>query len=158
MIDVERSLLVHASAETVFELVSEPLRFPELLRGFTRVERASEQSRGEGARYLMLLKVGPIDAGGIVRVTEWHRPDLVAWTSERGVEQSGTVVLAPRRDGWTEATVHMHYAAPGTRWGALLVEQLSRHVIDRHVHAMLLAIKRHAEFERTTGPAAPASP
>jgi hypothetical protein len=147
MIRIDRSIGVRCAPERVFELISEPLRFPKLFRAFTRVEQVSEAARCQGARYLMLLQVGPIDAGGVMRVTDWHPPLRVEWTSERGVMQSGAVTIDSGTDGLTEVRIRMGYVVPGPRLGAFLVGRMTRHVIDRHVHAMLLSIKRWAEFE-----------
>jgi len=147
MMRVERSILVRSDPPRIFDLVSDPLRFPELFRGFSRVEQVSDKARCEGARYLMLLRVGPIDAGGVVRITEWRAPHRFAWTSEQGVLQSGAVSLSSAPGGLTEVCVHMGYVVPGPRLAGFVVEHLTRHIIDRHVHAMLLSIKREVEFE-----------
>jgi uncharacterized membrane protein len=146
MTRIEHSLLVRRPPETVFRLVSDPLRFPGLFSGLTRIEQISDKARAEGARYLMLMRVGSIDAGSVLVITEWRAPERVAWRSEQGVPHTGSFTLEPAPGG-TNFRIELVYGVPGPRFPAALVERLTRHVVDRRLHATLLAVKRVAEFD-----------
>src|SRR5205814_10490736 len=86
---LERSIVVERDAESVFELISDPIRFPEFFKGITRWELCSQKQRGLGAEYRVLMRVGSIEAGGLIRITDWQEPRTIAWKAERGIHQQG---------------------------------------------------------------------
>lgn len=46
--------------------------------------------------YRVLLRVGSIEAGGVVRITEWTEGREIAWASGTGVDTAGRWTLEPR--------------------------------------------------------------
>jgi len=74
-----RSIDVDREPEAVFDLLADPTRFPEFFVGITRWERCSTKDRGLGAEFRVLMRVGSIEAGGIVRVTDWQEPLTIAY-------------------------------------------------------------------------------
>ena len=83
MMIIRRSIAIDAPPSEVFELIDSPERYPEFFVGITTWESVSEQKSGIGARYRVLMKVGSIEAGGIVSVTEWADPEHIAWRWEQ---------------------------------------------------------------------------
>lgn len=147
MILIDRAIIVQRSAEVLFPIVSDPLRFLGLFSGSIGAEQVSEEGQGLGSRYLVLMRVGPINAGSILQITQWRSPGRLAWKSEQGVSQTGSVNLEPMPGGSTEVRIQLAYTVPGPRLPAFLVERLTRHVVDRRILATLLSIKRIAEFD-----------
>jgi len=150
VVRIDRSLCVAQAPEVLFHLLCDPLRFPRLFKAFSKVEQISADARCVGARYLMLVRVGRSEAGGVQRITDFQPPYRIAWTSERGVELSAAVSIRPVGSGVSEVRVELAYAVPGWRPAGVIVERLTRHVVDRHMHATLLTLKRLAEFDLET--------
>ena len=147
MIRIDRTIVVAQVPEVLFELLSEPLRFLALFPAVSRVELVSERGRSSGARYLVLIRVGRMDAGGVQRITEFCPPRRMAFASETGIQLSGAVSITPIDASRTEVRLAFEYEVPGLRAPAVLVELMTRHIVDRHVQATLLSIKRLAEFD-----------
>jgi uncharacterized membrane protein len=149
--DVQRSIVVEREPETVFALVSDPDRFPEFFVGITRWEPASKKRRGPGARFRVRMKVGSVEAGGQVKVTEWKPGRVIAWTSERGIPHRGAWRLRPVRRG-TELRLEIDYDLSGGPLGRL-VERVVGRIVGRNMAATLLAARRILEREEAGGPA-----
>ena len=90
-----QSVLVEREPSDVFDLVSIPARYPEFFTGITRWEARSSKRRGLGAKFRVLMRVGSIEAGGTIRITDWRTNERIAWESEAGVEQRGAWTIAP---------------------------------------------------------------
>jgi ribosome-associated toxin RatA of RatAB toxin-antitoxin module len=141
-----RSIEVEREPEAVFDLLADPSRYPEFFVGITRWERCSTKERGLGAEYRVLMRVGSIEAGGIVRVTDWQEPLTIAWRSERGIDQHGRWTVRPREDGHTEVTLEIAYDLVGGPIGRL-VELIVARVVGGNMAATMLALRRILEFE-----------
>jgi ribosome-associated toxin RatA of RatAB toxin-antitoxin module len=137
-----RSVLVRRDPEDVFALIADVARYPEFFRGMTRWEPVTDQVAGIGAGYRVLMQVGSIEAGGVIRTTEWDEPRTIAWTSERGTRQSGRWTVEPVADG-SRVTLEVGFFLAGPlRWP---VERLAGRIIGRNIHATLLAARRLLE-------------
>jgi uncharacterized membrane protein len=147
-VKLHRSLAVDRPPEEVFELVGDGERYASFFAGLTRWERLSGE--GEEDRFRVLACVGPVQAGGVVRVTERRDGEGLAWESETGVEQSGRWRLEPLSGG--EATrVHLEISFRLQGPGSRLAERLMARVVDRNMEATLLAVRRMVEFEERVG-------
>jgi ribosome-associated toxin RatA of RatAB toxin-antitoxin module len=144
---VGRSIVVGESPETVFELVSDPTRYPEFFQGVTRWKPLSDHV-GIGARYRVLMQVGSIEAGGIVAVREWQDPVTIRWDSESGIKQRGRWELEEDPAG-TRLSLDIEYSLSGGPAG-WLVERMTARIVGRHLWATLLAARRILEQERAS--------
>ena len=88
---LQRSLLIDRDASEVFALVSDPDRLAGFFVGITRWEVRSRQRRGKGATYKVLMRVGSIEAGGLLRITDWRDDELIEWESESGIPRRGRI-------------------------------------------------------------------
>jgi ribosome-associated toxin RatA of RatAB toxin-antitoxin module len=145
MIRLQRRLLVEREPEEVFRLLSDPARYPEFIVGITRWRPLSGDRRGPGARYRILMRVGSIEAGGVVRVGRWEENRLIEWTSERGIHQTGRWDLQPAASG-TEVRLTLEFDLSGGPVG-WLVERLAGRMVSRNMYATLLAVRRLLEYE-----------
>ncbi|HVU03852.1 MAG TPA: SRPBCC family protein [Polyangiaceae bacterium] len=148
MVEVDRSILVATGPEIPYELLADPLRFPSLFSAFPRVELVSGEARREGVRYLVSMRIGHIDAGGVQRVTVYRPRREIAFESEGGVRVSGGASFRAIDATHTEVRLRLRYEVPGFRPAARVVESLTRHVVARHVEATLLSLRRFAEFDQ----------
>lgn len=147
MVKVDQRIAIAAPPTRLFDLLADPLRFPELLSAFPRVELVSERGRCLGARYFMLMQVGRFSAGSVQRLTAFVRPQRMAFHSESGIELRGSVSIQPLDPPYSELRIALEYWVPGLRLPARIVERMTRHIVERQLRATLLAVKRIAEFE-----------
>src|ERR687887_1017636 len=72
VLTLRRAIDINRDAGAVFGLISDPARYPEFLVGITKWQLCSEKKRGLGASFRVLMRVGSIEAGGAVKVTDWQ--------------------------------------------------------------------------------------
>src|SRR5438477_568384 len=140
MMRISRQVLIDRPRREVFALVSDLSRAHEWFAGITRWEPRSRKRRGVGARYRVLVRVGSIEAGGTLAVTEWRPPETIAWESQDGVEQRGRWRLRGTGSG-TQLSLEIEFSLPGGPAG-WLVERLAGRAIARDMMATLLAARR----------------
>jgi ribosome-associated toxin RatA of RatAB toxin-antitoxin module len=142
MATVERSLLIQRDPAAVFALLADVDRYPEFLRGFTRWEPIGAEHTGVDARFRVLMQVGAIEAGSVLRTVAWEEPRTIAWRSERGIDHRGHWLVEPRASG-SQLTMEISFELEGhLRW---IVERLTARIVDRNVQATLLAARRLLE-------------
>jgi ribosome-associated toxin RatA of RatAB toxin-antitoxin module len=146
VIRVRRKIIVERDPGAVFRLIDDPSRYSEFFRGITRWDLRSEKERGVGARYRVLMKVGSIQAGGTIRVTEWAENETIAWDAEQGIDQEGRWRLHPLSPGQTELMLEVGFDLSGGPVGKL-VERLAGRIVARNMWATLLAVRRMLEAE-----------
>jgi ribosome-associated toxin RatA of RatAB toxin-antitoxin module len=145
VIRLERSIVIERGAARVFGLVSEPSRYPEFFAGITKWESRSQKKRGIGARFRVLMKVGSIEAGGTVTVSNWEDDRLIAWSSDQGIRHKGQWSLEPRGPA-TKLTLIMEYELAGGPMG-WLVERIAGRIVGRNLTATLMGARRLLEHE-----------
>lgn len=148
---VRRSIRIDADRKSVFRLIGDPDRYPEFFVGITRWESRSRAKRAAGARYRVLMQVGSIEAGGVVRVERWEEPELITWTWEQGVHQEGRWELKEVGDQ-TDLSFEIAFDLSGGPVGSL-VEQIAGRIVARNLWATLLAARRLIELESNARPA-----
>src|SRR3954453_12609608 len=144
---VERSLVINAPREAVWEYITDPANYTLFFSGITRWEVEGRKKRGCGARYRMLMHVGSAEVGGLVEVVEFDEPGDMAWTSVLGVDQRGRWRLRENGPSRTSVMFRLSYHAPGGLLG-WLSDQLSGPIVRNNTHHPLQNLKRHIESER----------
>lgn len=142
---LRRSIVVERKPEEVFELVGSPERYPEFFSGVTKWQSRSDERRGPGALYRVLMKVGSIEAGGTIEVEEWDEPRRISWSSTQGLRQSGSWGLRPVDEG-TQLALDIGYELSGGPAG-WVVERIAGRIVGRNMLATLLAARRILEHE-----------
>jgi uncharacterized membrane protein len=109
MIEVQKTIEIKASPETVFDIWTKYENFPHFMSHVVEVRDLGQQRshwivKGPGNANLEWDSV----------LTECSRPTTLAWKSEPGaeIENAGSVYLEPYNGG-TLATVQMSYCPPG---------------------------------------------
>ena len=146
MTETTHRIQIDRPVEEVFSLISDPERYPDFFSGLTRWSLLSD-TPGFDARYRVLMQVGSIEAGGIVRVTYWREPTSIRWRSEQGIEQEGRWRLRSSGSG-TEASLTIGFDLSGGIAGRL-VERIAGRVVARNMWASLLAARRLLESDRS---------
>lgn len=145
MIELHRSIVVAREPTAVFALISDPSRYAEFFAGMTKWSPRSHKKRGAGARYRVLMKVGSIEAGGVVQVTSWHEPEVIEWESEQGIHQSGRWTVEEHPEG-SKLSLEIDFDLSGGPVGAL-VERVSGRIVGRNMWATLMSARRLLEHE-----------
>jgi uncharacterized membrane protein len=113
MVDIEKTIKIKASPETVFDIWSRYENFPYFMSHV-------EEVRDLGSRRSHWVVKGPagIDMEWNSVLIESARPSFLAWKSEPGsiIENTGSVRLEPTGNG-TRATVRMSYSPPAGALG-----------------------------------------
>jgi ribosome-associated toxin RatA of RatAB toxin-antitoxin module len=141
--EISRSIVIDRAPQEVFALVDEPSRYPEFFIGITRWEPMTKKLKGVGAKYRVLMRIGSIEAGGVVRVVERRKPKLIRWEAEQGIHQSGRWILEPSDEG-TRLSLEVDFDLSGGPVGALVARMTGR-IVRRNMWATLLAARRILE-------------
>jgi uncharacterized protein YndB with AHSA1/START domain len=130
MADCTASLIVDASPETVWSLISDVRRWPDLLPTTVTSVTPAEPSRPEepGARYVM-------EQPRIPRATwtmlEWAPPGRFVWQSAMpGVRTTGTHVVEPTADGGSRLTLDIAWTGPLAPLVRLAYGRLTQRYVD----------------------------
>jgi uncharacterized membrane protein len=152
---VQTEIDVAAPPELVWDFITDPTRYLHFMNGVTRWEVASEQERGCGARYRMLMRVGSAEVGGLVEIVEHEEPRDLAWTSVTGVDQRGRWRLRERAGGArTRVELRMQYGVAGAGILGWLAEHLAAPTVRENLRRSLRELKRQAEHEQARAAAA----
>src|SRR3954453_18597299 len=110
---IEKTCVIDAPREEVWEVVSNPANTKELLHNVPVFEHEGGPKEGKGARYSLRMHVGSADVGGLVEIVEYHEPGDLAWTSVTGIDQRVRWRLRETPGGGTKVTLRISYVAPG---------------------------------------------
>ena len=139
---------ISAPPEQVWEFIVDPERYLHFMSGITRWEICSEQTRGLGARYRMLMRVGSAEIGGLVEVTEYDEPRDMAWNSVTGVDQRGRWRVRERGLGRTHVEFRLSYGVAGSGLLGWLSELFSAPQVEGNLRRSLQQLKRTVEHEQ----------
>ena len=146
---VGASIDISASPEAVWEFVSDPERYLHFMAGITRFEVVSDQNRGLGARYRMLMRVGSAEVGGLVEVIEYDEGRDLAWTSITGLDQRARWRLRKRPGGRTRVELRLSYGVAGAGLFGWLSERIGAPTVRGHLERSVRQLKRQVEQEQT---------
>ena len=138
---------IGAPPAAVWQFVSDPARYLEFMAGMTRWEVVSEQARGLGARYRMLLLVGSAEIGGLVEVVEWEHERDIAWHSVTGLDQRGRWRLRERGEGSTHVELRLQYGIAGAGLSGWVAERVGAGQVRGHLRRSVVELKRQVELE-----------
>src|ERR671930_961261 len=141
---IERDIVVDATRKAVWELISDPARYPEFFASITRYDVAGEKERGLGARYSMRMRVGSADVGGVIEIVEFDEPGDMAWTSITGIDQRGRWRLREAGPGKTRVVLRLAYGAPGGLLGTIS-DWLGAPTVARNLERTLENLKAELE-------------
>jgi acyl-CoA synthetase (AMP-forming)/AMP-acid ligase II/uncharacterized membrane protein len=142
---VEKTIVIDASREELWELIADPCGYPRFMHGVTGLSRKADgPEQGVGARYSIHLHVGSADVGGLVEIVEFDEPADLAWTSVTGIDQRLRWRLRETDDSRTRVTLRLAYDAPGGVLGAIS-EQVSKPMVAGNLEQTLQNLKAEIE-------------
>jgi uncharacterized membrane protein len=139
---------VSAPPDAIWEMITDPSRYLHFMSGITRWEVEGKVSRGLGARYRTLMRVGSAEVGGLVEIVESTPPRDMAWTSVTGVDQRGRWRLRERPHGRTHVEIRLSYGVAGAGIGGWLAERVAAPTVRDHLRRSLQQLKRQVEHEQ----------
>ena len=151
---VSADIVIGAPAERVWETVSDPARALHYMAGVTRWEVVGDTSRGLGARYRMLMRVGSAEIGGLVEVVEAAENRDLAWVSITGIDQRGRWRLRSVSDTATRVEFRLAYGIAGAGVFGYISERLAAPTVRGHLRRTLQQLKRQVEHEQLRSAAA----
>jgi acyl-CoA synthetase (AMP-forming)/AMP-acid ligase II/uncharacterized protein YndB with AHSA1/START domain len=114
---VERNILIDASPEEIWELVSDPGNYGSFWHELTRLERKNDE-HGLGARFALRMRIGSADVGGLIEVVECDEGADMAWTSITGIDHRVRWRLREADDGRTKVVLRLSWDSPGGLLGS----------------------------------------
>jgi uncharacterized membrane protein len=134
---------IDAPREVVWDYLMRRESWREFMDGVTRWE-IQDVKHGVGARFAMRFRVGFIELGGTVEITEFDPPCDMAWTGVAGVDQRGRWRLRESQEGRTHAELRVTYHAPGGLV-AFLADSVALPIVRGHLERSLAELKRRIE-------------
>src|SRR3954453_1126817 len=116
---VEETISIDAPCEEVWDLVTDPETYTNVLAGITRFDVEGRKQRGLGARYAMRMEVGSAQIGGLGEVVEFDGPREMAWTSVTGLDHRVRVRLPGDDDVVARVTFRLSFQSPGALLGTI---------------------------------------
>jgi len=141
---VERRIVVNADRDTVWNVLSDPDRYPSFLAHLERWETLTEGPVRVGARYTVLWKIGSIPVGGIAEVVELDTARDLAWINITGVTQRGRFRLRDAGPGRTTVTFRLAYNSEGGLLG-LIADRVASRWVGRSLAESLKNLRRLVE-------------
>jgi uncharacterized membrane protein len=133
---VERELTVKADRHAVWEIVSDPGRYPEFMRNLERWDPVTDGPADIGSRYTVHWRIGAAPVGGVIELVEYDDARDLAWLAITGVSQRGRFRLRDAGTGSTKVTFRLTYQSPGGVLG-LLADRIAAGQVGRTLAASL---------------------
>ena len=141
---IEKTCVIDAPREEVWEVVSNPANYKEVLHNVPVFEHEGGPERGKGARYSLRMHVGSADVGGLVEVVEYDEPGDLAWTSVTGIDQRVRWRVRETPGGATKVTLRISYVAPGGIL-ATIADRLSKSMVADNLEKSLDNLRERFE-------------
>src|SRR5512144_1460055 len=100
---------IDAPRSAVWDYLADPEQRFDFIVGLTRWEPQVPTRGGLGARYLMGMRIGSVELGGLIEVVEFDPPIDLAWSGVTGVDQRGRWRLRRREGGGTCVELRLTY-------------------------------------------------
>lgn len=137
MARIFQSVTINAERDAVFDLISRVEEFPLYAHALREVEKIGPRT------YRWVANVRGVRLAWDSRVTEFRRPQRIAWRSIKGFENSGAYSLR-KVAGRTRVELQIDYRFPGGALGRLM-EGLVAPVTRAAAAAILERVRRRLE-------------
>ena len=103
MATIDKTIEVDAPVSVAYNQWTQFEEFPRFMEGVTAVEQLDNE------RLHWQAEIGGTHKEWYAQITRQVPDEVIAWESEGGTPNSGTVVFHPTDEGKTEIEVHMEY-------------------------------------------------
>src|SRR5215218_3891961 len=150
---VERDILIDASPEEIWELVSNPDTYDRFWHALTRLERKNDE-RGLGARFALRMRIGSADVGGLIEMVECDEHADMAWTSITGIDHRVRWRLREADDGRTRVVLRLSWDSPGGLLGTVadrLAAPMVATTLEETLKNLALELEDEEVLEKVSG-------
>jgi uncharacterized membrane protein len=141
---------IEAPRQAVWDYLTHGHQSFDFMEGLTRWELQGRTHSGLGARFLMGMRIGSAELGGLVEIVEFDPPCDMAWSGITGVEQRGRWRLRPGKGDVTRVELRLTYHAPGGLAG-FIAGLVASPIVTRDLGRSLEELKRRIESEIRAG-------
>lgn len=146
---------IDAPPAVVWRFVADPRGQLRFWSGLTRYEPVGRRLTGVGARYRVLMRLGPVDVGSLIELVEWQAPYELAWTSVSGVDMRGRFRLRGRDgDRRTHVELRLAYGIAGAGLSGWIAEHVAAGTVRGYLRGTLNELARQVEHEQARAEAA----
>lgn len=112
---------INAPVATVFGYVDDYRNTTKYMKDLAKWEPVGSKTRGEGSRFALAMKAGPLNIDGEVEIDTWVENQAIGWTTKKGFRQDGSWSFTEKGNG-TEATFTVEYDLPGGIAGKMMAK------------------------------------
>ena len=114
---------IDAPVSAVFAYVDDYRNTIQYMKDMTKWEPAGEQNHGLGSRFVLSMKVGPLNIDGEVEIDAWEENRTIGWKTLKGLRQDGSWAFR-EKGGGTEATFTVEIDLPGGIAGKMMAKTI----------------------------------
>jgi uncharacterized membrane protein len=114
---------IDAPVSQVFAYVDDYRNTTKYMKDMTKWEPAGEQTHGKGSRFVISMKVGPLNIDGEVEVDAWEENRAIGWKTLKGFRQDGSWSFREKGAG-TEAALTVEFDLPGGVAGKMMAKTI----------------------------------
>ena len=137
---IEKSIVIHAPIEKVFELLDDPHRIPEYSPSVSRVEDVHQSDGRHGDSVRIHYSLMGIDLPTTLTVREHTRPGKIVVGLHGAVHGTVTTTLEPQGDA-TQVKMHVDYEIRGGRVGKAIDHLLLERMTEKNAERWLENVK-----------------
>lgn len=116
---VEHSVEIAAPVDEVFAFVDDHTKTRTWMYGLDRIEPVGDQTRGVGAEYDGVMKIG-VPLKSRIRCTVWEENRRIELTSVKGIKNTQRWTFTAIDEGRTRVDAWISYSLPGGPAGATM--------------------------------------
>lgn len=132
---------IAASPKVLFACVADYEQAPMFIDGLVSLAPAGRRTRGKGAKFDAVMKVGPKTFSTTIEIAELEENHLVTWSSASDNGQSVTFELRPDGDG-TQVVLEIEYERPGGLAG-VVTGRVVEETVKARAHTSMRKLRDH---------------
>ena len=123
MATITVSETIDAPVSAVFAYVDDYRNTIKYMKDMTKWEPAGDQTHGKGSRFVISMKVGPLNIDGEVEIDAWEENRTIGWKTLKGFRQDGSWSFG-EKGGGTEAALTVEFDLPGGIAGKMMAKTI----------------------------------
>jgi carbon monoxide dehydrogenase subunit G len=135
---VQASLDVLAPPEVVWGILADLTERARFMADLESWEHVSGPTTGEGGRYRLRTRIGPVALTSLVEIVDWKPPEFFSWTSLKGLRLWGRFTIRPA-EGGSRVTFRLGYASSENLLG-FVTDRIAAPMVRRQVMSTLHAL------------------
>jgi len=143
MMTLRRSVFVDSPVETVFAVISSPAQFQTAVPHITNIEFVSEQTTGEGTRFVETRLISGREAKSTLEIVEVVENQQVRLVSDEGGTKWLSKATVQSKERGCELTLQLQ--ADAYKFFAKIMNRIFKGMIEKALDADVQAVKEYCE-------------